>query len=153
VLDNVIPETGALCEAYNDAVYFKCAWPSISAACKCSQQATGGQFLRCSQPSQCADLRRDEALRAFKLGILSLGERAEVDLLFEATCGKVPADLLLQDQEPEHALPIPQYALQYHVQQDTPSVPEGNIMSICRSQSNHCCCPLNRSTMWPPVRV
>lgn len=24
VLDNVIPETGALCEAYNDAVYFKC---------------------------------------------------------------------------------------------------------------------------------
>lgn len=25
VLDNVIPETGALCEAYNDAVYFKCA--------------------------------------------------------------------------------------------------------------------------------
>ena len=39
--------------------------------------------------------RRDEALRAFKLGILSLGERAEVDLLFEATCGKVHPDSVL----------------------------------------------------------
>lgn len=32
---------------------------------------------------------REEALRAFKLGVLSLEERATVDLLFDATCNRI----------------------------------------------------------------
>ena len=32
---------------------------------------------------------REEALRAFKLGVLSLEERASVDLLFDATCQRI----------------------------------------------------------------
>jgi arginine decarboxylase-like protein len=34
-------------------------------------------------------VRREEALRAFKLGVLSLEERAAVDLLFDATCNRI----------------------------------------------------------------
>lgn len=32
---------------------------------------------------------REEALRAFKLGVLSLEERAMVDMLFDATCNRI----------------------------------------------------------------
>lgn len=60
---------------------------------------------------------RDEALRAFKLGILSLGERAEVDTLFEATCARIHdtaagAGLQLPDALRPCGLPL---SAMYHV--------------------------------------
>lgn len=45
---------------------------------------------------------REEALRAFKLGVLSLGERARIDSLFEATCDRI-LDLAAAGQ-----LPLPE---------------------------------------------
>ena len=64
-------------------------------------------------PSWC----REEALRAFKLGVLSLSERAAADALFDATCGRV-----LQ-LAAAHGLPLPEalqpgtrpHAATYHI--------------------------------------
>ena len=39
----------------------------------------------------CHSCAREEALRAFKLGVLSLPERAAVDALFDATCDRILA--------------------------------------------------------------
>ena len=44
---------------------------------------------------------REDALRAFKLGVLSLEERAKVDVMFDAACERIRA------LAREHALPLP----------------------------------------------
>ena len=149
VLDGIEPETGSLCEAYNDAVYFKwvahapslgtpasgqhqfsarCLFlqPCLYSARKCStlhftskKQTSLARTHACTrdilQVHACCC--RDEALRAFKLGILSLGERAEVDTLFEATCARIHdtaagARLQLPDALRPCGLPL---SAMYHV--------------------------------------
>jgi hypothetical protein len=100
-----------------------------------------------------ACVHRDEALRAFKLGILSLGERAEVDLLFEATCGKVlthPVLLTLQSVQACCAL-ITQSCIRSHHKlsnQPAPCV----MLTAPADRGSQCACGC-RSTMWRRARA
>jgi arginine decarboxylase len=45
--------------------------------------------MSCNELKQGRALGREEALRAFKLGVLSLNERAQLEILFDATCARI----------------------------------------------------------------